>query len=423
MIDVLLGLSFGDEGKGKIIDFLANKYEVVARFNGGANAGHSIIYKGKTYALHLIPSGIFYGKKCFIGNGVVIDPIALKKEIETLEADGIEVKKYLIVSPNAHLVTPFNIKEDIEKEKTLKIGTTGRGIGPTYKKKIERTGIRVCDINENYFKTLNIEEYDNYINNGKTGQDLLIWKNILIEYIESLKFLLTLQIGSAFNYLNDPKTITLAEGAQGTLLDIDHGTYPYVTSSNCTIGGVMTGLGVSHRNIRKVYGVFKAYTTRVGNGPFITELDNEIGEKIRQIGGEFGSTTGRPRRCGWLDIPALRYACVINGVTDLVMTKSDVLNGFDTVKACIGYSYFDKDYNQELDFFDYHNKIYTEDVKPIYKDFPGWDTITNRLPLEEYIDYIEKEVGVHISIVSIGKDRYNIYERIEEKVYDWRDTD
>jgi len=393
MIDVLMGLQYGDEGKGKIIDYLANKYDVVARFNGGNNAGHSIVYNDKVYALHLIPSGIFYGKKCFVGNGVVIDPIALKTEIKMLEADGVEVRKHLIISPGAHILTPEHIIEDKEKEKILKIGTTGRGIGPCYKSKVERTGIRVCDVNEKFIKDFN---YDNKYK----------------EFVESLQFLLTLQIGSARGYLNDPKTEIMAEGAQGVLLDIDHGTYPFVTSSNTTIGGVMTGLGVSHKNIRKVYGVFKAYMTRVGNGPFTTELKNEIGENIRKIGGEFGATTGRPRRCGWLDIPALRYACEINGVTDLVMTKADVLNDFGTIRACIGYTYMDMDYKEMLSYYHYSNKVHDDMAEPIYVDFIGWNTDTNKDPLEQYIQYIEREVGVPVTLVSIGKGRNNIYERL-----------
>lgn len=385
MIDVLMGLQFGDEGKGKIIDFLASNYDVVARFNGGANAGHSIYFNDKKYALHLIPSGIFYGKKCIIGNGVVIDPITLKQEIEVLEADGMDVKNNLYISSNAHIVTPNHILEDLEKEKILKIGTTGKGIGPCYKSKIERTGLRVCDLR-------------NYKITEK-------------EFYEATEFLLSLQITNIEYFLNDQYSEILAEGAQGTLLDIDHGTYPYVSSSNSTIGGVMTGLGVSHKNIRNVYGVFKAYMTRVGNGPFVTEVKGKIGEKIRDIGDEFGATTGRPRRCGWLDIPALRYACMINGVTNLVMTKADILNDFDEVKVCIGYTYFDEEYQEEFSFYRYDNKVYSNKAKPIYKKFNGWNTDDNKEPLEEYIKYIENEVGVPVTLVSIGKDRETIYER------------
>lgn len=388
MIDVLMGLQFGDEGKGKIIDYIADNYDAVARFNGGANAGHSIYFNDKKYALHLIPSGIFYGKKCIIGNGVVIDPIALKQEIETLEADSIDVKNNLYISRYAHIVTPENIEEDKEKEKTLKIGTTGRGIGPTYKRKVERTGVRVCDINENYI-------------NSQSDKN----------YIESLQYLLTLQIANIERFVNDKNLSILAEGAQGTLLDVDFGTYPYVSSSNSTIGGVMTGLGVSHKNVNNVCGVFKAYMTRVGNGPFVTEVKGKVGEKIREVGNEYGATTGRPRRCGWLDIPALRYACMINGVTSLVMTKPDVLNDFDEIKVCIGYSFVDEQDGEEYSFYDYDNMVYSKDAKPIYKKFKGWNTKDNVEPLEKFIEYIESEVGVKVSIVSTGVGRYDLYER------------
>jgi len=397
MIDVLMGLQFGDEGKGKIIDFLANKYDVVARFNGGANAGHSIYFNNKKYALHLIPSGIFYGKRCIIGNGVVIDPIALKEEIELLEKDGIDVKTNLYVSANAHIITPIHKTQDTEKEKLLKIGTTGKGIGPCYQSKSERTGIRVSDVNQKYIEV--------------TEENCKALELDYEDFIDGLKFLLTLQIANLERYLSDKMLEILAEGAQGTMLDIDHGTYPYVSSSNSTIGGVMTGLGVSHQNIRQVYGVFKAYMTRVGNGPFVTEDKGKIGKKLREIGGEFGATTGRPRRCGWLDIPALRYACMINGVTQLFMTKADVLNDFDEVKICLGYSFIDVDDNEEYSIYTYDNKIYSKDAKPIYRKFGGWNTKDNKEPLEEFIQYIESEIGVPITLVSIGKDRDDVYER------------
>lgn len=388
MIDVLLGLQFGDEGKGKIIDYLSNNYDVIARFNGGNNAGHTIFYNNKKYALHIIPSGIFYGKMCIIGNGAIIDPVSLKKEIELLENDGIDVKSNLYISKFAHIITPYHIAEDIEKEKTLKIGTTKKGIGPCYTDKISRKGTRVCDINTEF-----IENYAD------------------IDFQESLKFLLTLKIANIISYLNDKNIEILAEGAQGTLLDIEFGTYPYVTSSSTTIGSVMTGLGVSNKNINKVYGVFKAYMTRVGNGPFVTELKGKIGDKIRQAGNEFGSTTGRPRRCGWLDLPTLRYACMINGVTNLVMTKSDVLNDFDEIKVCIGYSFIDSVDNEEYSIYDYDNTLYNNNAKPIYKKFKGWNTINNKESLEEFIQYIENEIGIPITLVSIGKNRDEIYER------------
>ena len=402
MIDVLMGLQFGDEGKGKIVDYLANNYDIIARFSGGANCGHTIFYNNKKYALHLIPSGIFYGKKCVIGNGVVIDPIGLKEEIEMIENDGIEVKKNLFISSNAHIVFPDHKKQDGGTNEK-KIGTTGKGIGPCYTSKIQRTGHRVCDINK--------KEVDEYLSRIKSGNGIPDVNDPYHMFHVALYYLLTLQITNMEYFLNDRNLEILAEGAQGTLLDVDFGTYPYVSSSNSTIGGVMTGLGVSHKNIGYVYGVFKAYMTRVGNGPFVTEDKGELGEQIRKIGNEFGATTGRPRRCGWLDIPALKYACMINGITNLVMTKADILNDFDEVKVCIGYTYFDEDCQEEMSFYRYDNKVYTEDSKPIYKSFKGWNTVNNKEPLEEYIKYIENEVDVKISIVSYGRDRNNIYHR------------
>jgi adenylosuccinate synthase len=405
MIDCLLGIQWGDEGKGRIIDYFANNYDIVARFNGGPNSGHVVYFNDKKYTLHVIPSGIFYNKKCIIGNGVVINPVYLKNEIESLELDKINVKDNLYISRYSHIISPCHIAEDIEKEKTLKIGTTKNGIGPCYKSKVERSGVRICDIDDKY-----IHSFDTIINDGVNEYDEKFRKDI-INYVDSLKYLLNLQIANVEYLLNDNNIDILVEGAQGTLLDIDFGTYPYVSSSNSTIGGVMTGLGISHKNIRTVYGVFKAYMTRVGNGPFVTETKGKTGEKIRKIGEEFGSTTGRPRRCGWLDIPALKYACMINGITNLVMTKADVLNDFDEIKACIGYSYFDKDYQEEMTFYRYDNTVYSQNAKPIYKKFKGWNTLDNKEPLEEYIEYIEKEVGVPVTFVSIGKERDNIYER------------
>lgn len=402
MLDILIDMEFGDEDNGKIIDYLANDYDVVARFNGGENSEHSIYYNNKKYALHLIPSGIFYNKICIIGNGVVINPVSLKKEIELLEADGINVKENLYISKNAHIVTPYHIHDDKIKEEKLKIGTTGKGIGPCYTSKVERTGVRVCDINDEYIQNLITSyEYDT-IHKFDT--------QTMEEYVDALKYLLTLKTAYLESYLNTNLEI-LAEGAQGTLLDVDFGTYPYVSSSNSTIGGVMTGLGVSHKKIGNVFGVFKAYLTRVGNGPFVTELKDKTGDKIREIGNEFGATTGRPRRCGWLDLPALRYACMINGVDNLIMTKSDILNDFDEVKICIGYSFIDSEDGEEYSFYDYDNTIYSRNVKPIYKKFKGWNTKDNIEPLEDFIQFIEREVGVKVGLVSTGVGRYDLYNR------------
>ena len=402
MLDIVIDVQFGDCGKGRIVDYFANNYDVVARFSGGANSGHVVYNNNKKYALHLIPSGIFYGKKCIIGNGVVIDPVALKQEIELLEADGIDVKNNLYISKYAHIVTPQMILEDKKKDEILKIGTTGKGIGPCYTAKISRIGIRVCDINEKYIKSLEPIDYTQY------SPQLEI---LIKQYSDALKYLLTLKLTNLEYYLNDKNTDILAEGAQGTFLDVDFGTYPFVTSSNTTIGGVMTGLGVSHKNIRNVYGVFKAYMTRVGNGPFVTEVKGKVGEKLREMGNEYGSTTGRPRRCGWLDIPALRYACMINGITNLVMTKADVLNDFNEIKVCIGYKYFDEDYQEELSFYEYDNTIYSKNAKPIYRTFKSWNIKENKEPLEEYIQFIESEVGVKVTLVSVGVERDDIYER------------
>jgi adenylosuccinate synthase len=393
MINVVLGCQFGDEAKGKIVDKLSPNYDVVARFNGGSNAGHSIIYNGKTYALHLIPSGIFFGKLCVIGNGVVIDPIALKKEIESLEADGIEVRKNLYISSNAHIITPEHIEKD-GGGVSNKIGTTKKGIGPCYTDKIKRVGIRVCDIKEKFVQNF-VPAY--FVMNK--------------EYKESIDFLLSLQLSNLEYFLNNPNLKILAEGAQGTFLDVDFGTYPYVTSSNTTIGGVITGLGVPPQKINKVYGVFKAYMTRVGNGPFLTELLDDTGEKLRELGGEYGSTTGRPRRCGWLDLPMLKYSCMINGVTDLIMTKSDVLDGFEKIKACIGYRIPNGiDDGIDGDIFNYRNNEYKATNSPIYMEFDGWDK-ENKESLEKYIKYIEDETNVPVTYVSYGKERDSIYER------------
>lgn len=384
MISIVLDLVYGDCGKGRIVDYLADKYDMIARFNGGANSGHVVYYNDKKYTLHLIPSGVFHNKKCYIGNGVVIDPIALKEEIETLEND-FPIYKLLTISKYTHLITPEHILED--KAKNSKIGTTGRGIGPAYMSKVQRTGVRICDINDDF---------------------LNIYKEKNPEYYSALKFIEKLDIidDTVLYLLNSvhKNMNILAEGAQGTLLDIDHGTYPYVSSSNSTVGGVITGLGISPKQIDNIYGIFKAYSTRVGNGAFVTEITDEISDKIRQNGNEYGATTGRPRRCGWLDIVALKYACMINGVTELIMTKADVLNDFDEIKVCIGY-----DVDGKITYL--FDKQYYDTAQPIYKSFKGWNTLTNKEPLEKYIKFIESETEIKITIVSTGKERDNLYIR------------
>jgi adenylosuccinate synthase len=417
-VDVLLGLQWGDEGKGKLVDFITPNYDIIARFQGGANAGHTLIFDDKKYVLHLIPSGIFRDN-CIniIGSGVVIDPIALVDEIKTLEKIGVDVRSKLKISNKAHLILPTHRYLDKASELSKgdsKIGSTLKGIGPAYMDKTGRNGLRIGDINNNL-----IDKYENLIKkhheilknninfdkidiNGYSSERVK-WEES-IEYLKSFDFIdCEYEINKA---LKERKTV-LAEGAQGSLLDIDYGTYPFVTSSNTTISGVISGLGISPHSIGNVTGIFKAYTTRVGSGPFPTELNNEIGEEMRKIGQEFGATTGRPRRCGWLDLPALKYSCMINGVTDLNIMKLDILSHFDVIKVCVGYSVSDKVYKDTIPF------EMTEDIRPIYIDMKGWnEDITNcktfdELPQEakDYISFIQMEVNVPITRVSVGPDR------------------
>lgn len=413
MIDVLLGLQWGDEGKGKIVDVLAPQYDIVARFQGGPNAGHTIIIEGKKQVLHLIPSGIFHDDTlCIIGNGVVIDPVTLRKEVEALEAAGIEVRKRLLISQRAHLILPTHKLLDAASEKAKgdnKIGSTLRGIGPTYMDKTGRNGMRVGDLMDENFKA----KYASLVNKhiGLMGMYGEVESHAALEpdFFSALEFLKTMPIINSEQYINDAVTQgkkILAEGAQGTLLDIDFGTYPYVTSSNTTTAGACTGLGISPSKIQRVFGIFKAYCTRVGSGPFPTELKEAVGEQIRQAGGEFGATTGRPRRTGWLDLPLLKYAVTINGVTDLVMTKADVLAVMDEIEYC---DYYEKDGQKiETCLFDLENDNYT----PHYASMPGWgDTANVRtaadMPaaLANYIKMIETYLGVPVTFLSLGPDR------------------
>ncbi len=414
-VDVLLGAVWGDEGKGKIVDYITPQYDIVCRFQGGSNAGHTIYHNGTKHVLHLVPSGIF-NDNCInvIGNGVVIDPIELIKEIEQLEELGIDVKSKLIISDKAHLILPIHKLLDKVKEESKgesKIGSTLKGIGPTYTDKVSRSGMRVGDIFWNVSsKSSNITSEHLYINKDldKFSLDPQNFKDrqLFIEACEKLKKYTILDTSYYLNQaLKDGKSI-LAEGAQGTLLDVDFGTYPFVTSSNTTIGGVVTGLGVPATKINKVIGIVKAYTTRVGSGPFPTELDNEIGKKLREIGQEFGATTGRSRRCGWIDLPLLKYSCMINGITDLHMTKLDVLSNFKSINMATNYLI---------------NGIKTDqvpydlsDIQDIeYKTFDGWDEDIKDcrdlydLPMEcvEYLKFIEEYVGVRIELVSVGPDR------------------
>ncbi|MCF8253536.1 MAG: adenylosuccinate synthase [Bacteroidia bacterium] len=413
-VDVVLGLQWGDEGKGKIVDVLTPKYDVVARFQGGPNAGHSLEFGGNKYVLNTIPSGIFH-EHCIniIGNGVVIDPVQLRKEIEKAETTGVDIRKNLYISEKAHVILPTHRLVDAASEAhkgVHKVGSTLRGISPTYQDKIGRSGLRIGDLMGNQFKA----KYDSVVSNHVKLLNSLNFEYNLADhepaFFEAVEYLKSFKIINSEYYINqlikDGKKV-LAEGAQGTLLDIDFGSYPFVTSSNTITGGACSGLGISPQKIDKVYGIFKAYCTRVGNGPFPTEQENETGELLRKLGHEFGATTGRPRRTGWLDLPTLKYAIMLNGVTDLICTKSDVLSGFDQVQLCDSYSINGK-VTSELPF-----NLYDESVQPNYKSFPGWSgDLTkvreyNNLPetFRNYMDYVESQIEVPVSIISVGPDR------------------
>ena len=414
-VDVLLGLQWGDEGKGKIVDVLTPKYDYIARFQGGPNAGHTLEFDQKKFVLHTIPSGIFRDNVLnVIGNGVVIDPVVLKIEIEKLIAVGIPVKERLIFSKKAHLILPSHRLLDAASETAKgknKIGSTLKGIGPTYMDKTGRNGLRVGDVFEPDFK----EKYDALVEKHVgilkhfEGFDFNL-AELEGPWMEGVEFLRQFLAVDSEHYINkalkEGKSV-LAEGAQGTMLDIDFGTYPFVTSSNTITAGTCTGLGVAPTKIGKVIGIFKAYCTRVGSGPFPTELLDEVGEKIRQEGREFGSTTGRPRRCGWIDIPQLKYAIMINGVTELSMMKADILSVFDTIRICTHY----KVNGTVTDEFPF--SICDQSIEPIYKDVPGWncdltelDTYENApTGLKQYVSLLEELLEVPITIVSVGPDR------------------
>ena len=420
-VDVLLGLQWGDEGKGKLVDFITPNYDIIARFQGGANAGHTLIFDGEKHVLHLIPSGIFRDN-CIniIGSGVVIDPIALVEEIKLLESHGVNVKPKLKISNKAHLILPTHRVLDKVSELDKgdkKIGSTLKGIGPTYMDKTGRNGVRMGDIFNNLKEKYSVlkEKHFLIMERHKTTLEWLdlysqIEKEELL-WFESIEYLKQIDFIDSEYFINkalkERKTV-LAEGAQGSLLDVDYGTYPFVTSSNTTISGVISGLGVSPHSIGSITGIFKAYTTRVGSGPFPTELDNEVGEKMRQIGSEFGATTGRSRRCGWLDLPALKYSCMINGVTELNIMKLDVLSHFETIKVCVGYNYKGEIYKDTIPF-----DLSDNEIDPIYKELKGWNIdITNcktydELPEEakDYISFILTEVNIPITRISVGPDR------------------
>lgn len=411
-VDALLGIVFGDEGKGKVVDVFTPRYDVVARFAGGPNAGHTIIFEGKKFVLRSIPSGIFdEGKVNIIGNGCVIAPDLFMQEARELEEAGYDLKSRLHISKRAHLILPTHRVLDRAYEAAkgkAKVGTTGKGIGPTYSEKAARTGLRVGDIEENFmdkYTALKARHEQILRDLHYTDYDIADEEKKWLEGVEYMKqFTLSDTEVEINRYLKEGKNI-LAEGAQGTMLDIDHGTYPFVSSSSTTSGGVCTGLGVGPGSIGEVFGIFKAYSTRVGSGPFPVELFDETGDTLREIGHEYGAVTGRNRRCGWVDLVALKYAIMINGVTQLVMMKSDVLDTFDTIKACVAYR---KD-GKVLEDMPFE----TEGCEAVYKDIPGWKCDLTALTDEaqfpqafkDYINFLEKELETPITIVSVGPDR------------------
>lgn len=419
-VDVLLGLQWGDEGKGKVVDVLTPKYDVVARFQGGPNAGHTLEFGGERYILRSIPSGIFQGGKVnIIGNGVVLDPLLFKEEAEALAAHGHDIKNQLYISKKAHLIMPTHRVLDQANEAakgTGKIGTTGRGIGPTYTDKISRNGLRVGDLLNDFDRKYAEAKrrHENMLRAMNYGYNLVDIERPWLEALEYLKGFRLIDSEHVVNeYLAEGRSI-LAEGAQGTMLDIDFGSYPFVTSSNTVCAGCCTGLGISPRNIGQVYGIFKAYCTRVGSGPFPTELHDATGETMCERGHEFGSVTGRRRRCGWIDLVALRYAIMIDGVTQLIMMKSDVLDTFDTIKACVAY----RINGQETDRFPFD----ATGAEPIYAELPGWKTDMSRMKSEDefpeefnaYLTFLEEELGVPVKIVSVGPDREQTIVRYDE---------
>ncbi len=416
-VDLLLGLQWGDEGKGKIVDVLTKDYDIIARFQGGPNAGHTLEFDGIKHVLHTIPSGIFHDNALnVIGNGVVIDPVIFKKELENLDQfEGLDYKAKLLISRKAHLILPTHRLLDAASEASkgkAKIGSTLKGIGPTYMDKTGRNGIRVGDLELADWKDRYSALRDKHISmiDFYDAKIDYVLEELETEFFAAIKVLKSLKFIDSEEYLyqaqKSGKSI-LAEGAQGSLLDIDFGTYPFVTSSNTTAAGACTGLGVAPNQIGEVFGIFKAYTTRVGSGPFPTELFDEDGETMARVGNEFGATTGRPRRCGWLDLVALKYAVQVNGVTQLMMMKGDVLSGFNTLKVCTEYKYKGKTI-QHLPY-----NIEPENVEVVYKEMKGWQadltgmTEASQLPpaLMEYIEFLEKELETPIKIVSVGPDR------------------
>ncbi|MEZ0539713.1 adenylosuccinate synthase [Fibrella arboris] len=422
MVDVLLGLQWGDEGKGKIVDVLAPQYQVVARFQGGPNAGHTLEFDGFKHVLHQIPSGIFRPDALnIIGNGVVLDPIVFRREIDGLAKFNLALRDNLIISKKASLIVPTHSLLDAAYEQAkgaAKIGSTLRGIGPTYQDKVARQGLRVGDVLSPNFR----QKYDALVKAHQVILDRLSFDYAVLaeseeKFFSAVEFLKTFKLTDSEYEVNAALKAgqrVLAEGAQGSLLDIDFGSYPFVTSSNTMAAGACTGLGVAPGQIGEVYGIFKAYCTRVGSGPFPTELLEETGERMRQEGREFGSTTGRPRRCGWLDLPALKYAVMLNGVTQLVMMKADVLNIFDTIRVCTHYQLPDGSVTEQLPY-----DLCDTEVVPVYKEFKGWETSLDGIrafdgmpaELASYVSYLEAELNLPITFVSTGPDREALVHR------------
>jgi adenylosuccinate synthase len=419
MVDVILGLQWGDEGKGKIVDFFAKDYDLIARFQGGPNAGHTLYVEDKKIVLHQIPSGVFHtGAINLIGNGVVLDPITLKRECDTVASFGIDLKKSLFIAERTHLILPTHRALDKAAELSKgnqKIGSTLKGISPAYMDKTGRNGLRVGDLLDKNFTTSYIKlrlKHQRLLDNYNFQEDITAWEE---EFFEALEFLKQLNIINGEYFINEQIKAgkrVLAEGAQGSMLDIDFGTFPYVTSSSTISAGVCNGLGVAPQQIRDVIGVTKAYCTRVGSGPFPTELDNEVGEELRKIGSEFGATTGRPRRCGWIDLVALNFACMINGVTKIVMTKADVLDTFKELAVCTAYKLNGKE-GKIVPF-----QMDRQRPEPVYKKFAGWNTPSSAansyavLPdtMKTYINFINEYLGINIHYISNGPGREQLIE-------------
>jgi adenylosuccinate synthase len=427
-VDILLGLQWGDEGKGKLVDVLTPRYDIIARFQGGPNAGHTLEFEGTKHVLHTIPSGIFHTHVTnLVGNGVVIDPVVFAKELDALKAKNVPVRERLLISRKAHVIIPTHRLLDRASEASkgeAKIGSTLKGIGPSYMDKTGRNGLRIGDVMANDFKSRYealklkhlhlLKGFESYFT-----LDLAELDAMEVEFMAGVEEIRALTIVDSEHFINQAlkagKKI-LAEGAQGSMLDIDFGTYPFVTSSNTVAAGACTGLGIAPNKVGEVIGIFKAYTTRVGSGPFPTELSDEVGENMRKVGNEFGSTTGRARRCGWIDMPAMRYACMINGVTQLIMMKADVLSQFDTIEVCTHYRTGDG-MVEDLPF-----DIDAEKVSPVYESLPGWNVDltgmrkSQDLPaaLNDYIVYLEKALEIPITVVSVGPDRSQTILRSKE---------